>query len=50
MSKHKIDIACVQETHLSEKNRFTIRGYQSIRMDRAVGPKGGVIILVKNDL
>ena len=50
MSKHKIDIACVQETHLSEKNRFTIRGYQSIRMDRAVGPKGGVTILVKNDL
>ncbi|KAK3777980.1 hypothetical protein RRG08_038776 [Elysia crispata] len=26
------------------------RGYQCMRMDRAEGPKGGVIILVRNDI
>ena len=30
----KIDIACLQETHLTSKNRFVIRGYQCFRTDR----------------
>ncbi|KAK3751631.1 hypothetical protein RRG08_012692 [Elysia crispata] len=50
LSEHKIDIACIQETHLSDKYRFSMRGYQCMRMDRAEGPKGGVIILVRNDI
>ncbi|GFS27364.1 hypothetical protein ElyMa_005261900 [Elysia marginata] len=37
--KHNIDIACIQETHLTDKIRFSIRGYQCKRMDRA-GNKG----------
>ena len=40
LSEHKIDMACIQETHLSEKYRFTMRGYQCMRMDRAEGTKG----------
>ncbi|GFS14067.1 RNA-directed DNA polymerase from mobile element jockey [Elysia marginata] len=48
--EHKIDIACIQETHLTDKIRFSIRGYQCKRKDRAEGTKGGVIILVRNDI
>ena len=50
LSEHKIDIACIQETHLSKKYRLTMIGYQCMRKDRAEGPKGGVIILVRNDI
>ncbi|GFR88202.1 RNA-directed DNA polymerase from mobile element jockey [Elysia marginata] len=48
--KHKIDIACIQETHLADKVKFSIRGYQCKRRGRAEGTKGGVIILVRNDI
>ncbi|GFS15509.1 hypothetical protein ElyMa_004934500 [Elysia marginata] len=48
--EHKIDIACIQETHLTDKIRFPIRRYQCKRIDRAEGRKGGVIILVRNDI
>ncbi|GFR89645.1 hypothetical protein ElyMa_000799000 [Elysia marginata] len=48
--EHKIDIACIQETHVTDKIRFSIREYQCKRMDRAEGTKGGVIILVRNDI
>ena len=50
LKEHDVDIACIQETHLSEKNRFMVRGYQTLRMDRKEGPKGGVVILVKNGM
>ena len=30
----KIDVACIQETHLNPNHRFSIRGYQTFRMDR----------------
>ena len=46
----KIDIACLQETHLTSKNRFLIRGYQCFRMDRENRHKGGVVTLVKNSI
>ena len=49
LDNDKIAIACIQETHLNEDKRFGIRGYQTFRMDRK-GHKGGVIILVKNDI
>lgn len=44
-----IDIACLQETHLTDNLRFSIRGYQVFRHDRVERTKGGVMILVKND-
>ena len=43
-----IEIACIQETHLTNNMRFGIRGYQVIRHDRE-DHKGGVLTLVKND-
>ena len=45
-----IDVACIQETHLSCNYRFSIRGYQTFRMDREGRSKGGVLILVKNSI
>ena len=46
----KIDVACIQETHLNPNNRFQVRGYQPFRLDREGRHKGGVLILVRNDL
>ena len=45
-----IDVACIQETHLNPKQRFTIRGYQTFRMDREGRHKGGIMILVRNSI
>ena len=50
LHKENIDIACIQETHLTDNLRFTMRGYQAFRMDRQERHKGGVIILVKNNI
>ena len=46
----KIDIACIQETHLNQNNRFSIRGYQCFRLGREVRHKGGVLTLIKNNI
>ena len=45
-----IDVACIQETHLNTNRRFTVRGYQTFRMDREGRHKGGVLILVRNSI
>ena len=50
LHRDKIDVACIQETHLNPNHRFSIRGYQTFRMDREGRQKGGVLILVKNDI
>ena len=50
LQTEKIDIACIQETHLSENRRFTVRGYQTYRMDRENRSKGGILILVHNSI
>ena len=50
LKTHSIDICCIQETHLTENHRFTMRGYESFRLDRAGGFKGGVLTLVKNTI
>ena len=50
MEKEKIDIACVQETHLNVSHRFQVRGYQTFRVDREGRHKGGVLILVRNSI
>ena len=50
LHKEDIDIACIQETHLTANLRFTVRGYESYRLDREGRHKGGVIILVRNNI
>ena len=45
LHKEKIDIACLQETHLNPNLRFLVRGYQCFRQDRPNRHKGGVLIL-----
>ena len=46
----KIDICCIQETHLNNTHRFSIRGYEIHRVDRADRPKDGVLTLVKTSI
>ena len=46
----KIDVCCIQETHLNSTHRFSIRGYKIHRADRADRPKGGVLTLVKTSI
>ncbi|KAK7108155.1 hypothetical protein V1264_015944 [Littorina saxatilis] len=50
LKQQNIDVCCMQETHLNSSHRFSIRGYETFRHDRASGHKGGVIILVKNSM
>ena len=41
LTAHKIDICCIQETHLNKDLRFSIRGYEPFRADRENTTKGG---------
>ena len=50
LKKEDVDVACIQETHLKEKHRFRVEGYQAFRHDRKRTKKGGVLILVKNSI
>ena len=50
LKEQKIDICCIQETHLNNTHRFSIRGYEIHRVDRADRPKGGVLTLVKTTI
>ena len=50
MEKEKIDIVCVQETHLNVSHRFQVRGYETFRVDREGRHKGGVLMLVRNSI
>ena len=47
LKAQKIDVCCIQETHLNNTHRFSIRGYEIHRADR---PKGGVLTLVKTSI
>jgi exonuclease III len=47
--EEQIDIARIQETHLSPSHAFKITGFESARLDRE-GHKGGVLILIRNSL
>ena len=49
LHKEDIDVTCIQETHLNTNHRFTIRGYQTCRLNREGRHKGGVLILVWNN-
>ena len=50
LKTHSIDRCCIQETHLKDGDRFTIRGYEPFRADREEGTKGGALTLVKNTI
>ena len=49
LHKDRIDVACIQETHLNANHKFSVRGYQATRFDRE-GHKGGVLILTRNTI
>ena len=46
LKENKIDIACIQETHLNQNIKFFVRGYDIFRRDRMTGHKGGVLTLI----
>ena len=46
----KIDVCCIQETHLQENKTFKMEGYQIFRSDRKGRKKGGVMTLVRNNI
>ena len=49
--RHKIDIACITETHLKNTETFKINGYNIYRKDRdTIHSKGGVAILIKRTI
>ena len=50
LHKEEVDVACIQETHLNTNHRFSIRGYKTFRLDREGRHKGGVLILVRNNI
>ena len=50
LHKEDVDVACIQETRLNTNHRFSIRGYQTFRLDREGRHKGGVLILVRNNI
>ena len=50
LKAQKIYICCIQETHLNNTHRFSIRGYEIHWVDQADRPKGGVLTLVKTSI
>nr|KAG5709634.1 hypothetical protein BaRGS_001684 [Batillaria attramentaria] len=50
LKKEKVDIICIQETHLTDAHRFSIRGYQLFRHDRIHRSKGGILTLIRNKI
>lgn len=51
LSRHKIDIACITETHLKNTDLFKINGFNIYRTDRnSTHSSGGVAILIKKNI
>ena len=50
LKDNNIDVACIQETHLTQNIKFFVRGYDIFRRDRTTGHKGGVLTLVKHGI
>ena len=51
LSRHKISIACITETHLKNSDKFKINGFNVYRTDRnSTHSSGGVAILIKNNI
>ena len=43
-------IICIQEIHLTDAQRFTLRGYELFRHDRANRHKGGIVTFVRSTI
>uniref|UniRef100_A0A182PWS2 Endo/exonuclease/phosphatase domain-containing protein n=1 Tax=Anopheles epiroticus TaxID=199890 RepID=A0A182PWS2_9DIPT len=50
LNRYDIDVLLVVETFLKPVHTFSIAQYKVYRVDRVVGPKGGVLILIKSNL
>lgn len=50
LKRDQMDIICICETFLKERNNFSIDGYECIRRDRTVGRLGGLAILIKSSI
>ena len=50
LRNHKVDIICIQETHLTDAHRFFLRLYELFRHDRLHRHKGGLVTLVRNTI
>lgn len=50
LSKHNTDVMMVCETYLKPQHRFSVPNYTIHRLDRLIGPKGGVLVLVKSNI
>jgi len=51
LTRHKIDIACITETHLKNHETFKLNGYNIYRKDRDhIHSSGGVPILIKKNI
>ena len=49
MNNNSIDIACLQETHLTNNQRIKYPGYTILRKDRFSQIKGGGIAIILNN-
>jgi ribonuclease HI len=47
---NKVDVICIQESHLKETIRFFVRGFETFRRDRPTGHKGGVLTLIRHGI
>ena len=50
LKRERVDIICIQETQMTDAHRFTLRGYELFRHDRADRHKGGIVTLVRNTI
>ena len=50
LKENNFDIVALNETFLVKKINFKIQGYDTIKIDRSTGVRGGVAFLVKNGL
>ncbi|KAK7115386.1 hypothetical protein V1264_001263 [Littorina saxatilis] len=50
LRREQVDIICIQETHLTDAHRFSMRGYELFRHDRSNRSKGGILTLVRNNI
>ena len=50
LHREDVDIAIITETHLTPRDRFTVRNYTVLRSDRPHGRGGGTAIILKRSI
>ena len=51
LHEENINVSCIQETHLKKgKKTLKIRGYETFKWDKADRRKGGILILITNNI